>query len=48
MADYCIALKYYWDVKDDVAEGGLHKILRDYAYAENSFNVFYQGWKNYT
>jgi DNA-binding transcriptional LysR family regulator len=43
---YGIALKSYWDVKDDLAQGRLEALLTDYASAENSLQVVYQGGKN--
>lgn len=43
---YGIALKSYWDVKDDIAQGRLLALLTDYAPADNSVQVVYQGGKN--
>ncbi len=40
-----IALKSYWDVKDDLAEGRLQALLTDYAHANNNIQVVYQGGK---
>lgn len=40
-----IALKSYWDVKDDLAQGRLQEILSDYATLQNSIHVVYQGGK---
>lgn len=43
---YGIALKSYWDVKEDLAYGRLQALLTDYADAENSVQVVYQGGKS--
>ena len=38
-----IALKSYWDVIDDLAQGRLVEILSDYAGSQNTIQVVYQG-----
>lgn len=38
-----IALKSYWDVREDLAEGRLTELLRDYAGSHNNIQVVYQG-----
>jgi len=40
-----IALKSYWDIKDDLAKGLLQEILGEYAKPANSLQVVYQGGK---
>lgn len=43
---YGIALKSYWDVRDDIAQGHLQEILEEYANPANSLQVVYQGGKS--
>ena len=38
-----IALKSYWDVVDDLAQGRLTELLSDYAGSQNTIQVVYQG-----
>lgn len=38
-----IALKSYWDVIDDLAQGRLIELLSDYAGSQNTIQVVYQG-----
>jgi DNA-binding transcriptional LysR family regulator len=41
-----IALKSYWDIKQDLAQGHLQELLSDYARPPSSIHVVYQGGKS--
>ena len=43
---YGIALKSYWDIKEDLAEGRLEAVLSKYANTGNNLQVVYQGGKS--
>ena len=43
---YGIALKSYWDVKEDLSEGRLQELLYNFTSTENSVQVVYQGGKS--
>jgi DNA-binding transcriptional LysR family regulator len=43
---YGVALKSYWDIKEDLAEGRLEPLLSEYANTGNSLQVVYQGGKS--
>jgi DNA-binding transcriptional LysR family regulator len=43
IAGHGIALKSYWDIKDDLASGALQEILSSYSATQNNIQVVYQG-----
>lgn len=43
IAGHGIALKSYWDIKDDLANGVLQEILSSYSATQNNIQVVYQG-----